>query len=74
MARMMADCRRFPSESNCSLVIIGEEEEVANAAIAHAAAVHGHPDNAETRAAIGGFLEPAENYQFDARPQEPLPS
>ena len=29
MARMMADCRRFPSESNCSLVIIGEEEEVA---------------------------------------------
>jgi len=23
---MMADCRRFPSESNCSLVIIGEED------------------------------------------------
>lgn len=74
MARMMADCRRFPSESNCSLVIIGEEEEVTNAALAHAVAVHGHPDNAETRGAIGGFLEPAENYQFAARPQEPLPS
>jgi len=43
MARMMADCRRFPSETNCSLVIIGEEEEVANAAVAHAAAVHGTP-------------------------------
>jgi len=74
MARMMADCRRFPSESNCSLVIIGEEEEVANAAVAHAVAVHGHPDGAETRETIRGFLEPAENYQFAARPREPLPS
>jgi uncharacterized protein DUF1059 len=74
MARMMADCRRFPSESNCSLVIIGDEEEVANAAVAHAVAVHGHVDNAETRESISGFLEPAENYQFDPRPQEAWPS
>jgi hypothetical protein len=74
MARMMADCRRFPSESNCSLVIIGEEDEVAGAAFAHAISVHGHPDNAETREAMRSFLEPAENYQFAARPQEPLPS
>ena len=44
MARMMADCRRFPSESNCSLVIIGEEAEVARAATEHAISVHGHPD------------------------------
>ena len=28
MPRMMADCRRFPSDSNCSLVIIGDEDEV----------------------------------------------
>ena len=34
--RMMADCRAFLSESNCPLVIIGDEEEVANAAVAHA--------------------------------------
>jgi hypothetical protein len=26
MARKMADCRRFPSESNCTLTIIGEED------------------------------------------------
>jgi hypothetical protein len=32
MSRLMADCRRFPSETNCSLVIIGEEDEVARAA------------------------------------------
>lgn len=74
MARMMADCRRFPSESNCSLVIIGDEDEVVRAAAEHAVSVHGHPDNPETREAIRGFLEPAEDYTFEARPQEPLPT
>jgi len=74
MTRMMADCRRFPSESNCSLVIIGEEDEVARAATEHAISVHGHPDNEETRAAIHNFLEPATNYTFEARAQEPMPA
>jgi hypothetical protein len=32
MARLMADCRRFLSESNCSPVILGEEDGVARAA------------------------------------------
>ncbi len=74
MARMMADCRRFPSESNCSLVIIGEEDEVARAAAEHAISVHRHPDTAETRDAVHNFLEPASNYTFEARKQEPLPT
>ena len=46
MSRMMADCRRFPSETNCSLVIIGEQDEVARAAAEHAVSVHGHEDGA----------------------------
>jgi hypothetical protein len=74
MARMMADCRRFPSDSNCSLVIIGEEDEVARAAAEHAISVHQHPDNAQTRETIREFLEPADNYTFDARPQEQMPA
>ena len=52
MARMMADCRRFPSESNCSLVIIGEEDEVIRAASEHAVSVHGHEDNPQLRAEL----------------------
>ena len=47
MGRVMADCRRFPSESNCSLTIIGEEEEVIRAAAEHAASVHSHEDTPE---------------------------
>jgi hypothetical protein len=74
MARLMADCRRFPSDSNCSLVIIGEEDEVARAAAEHAVSVHGHDDTEEFRGQIREFLEPAENYTFEARAQEPMPT
>jgi hypothetical protein len=72
MARVMADCRRFESDSNCSLTILGEEEEVMNAAAAHAASVHGHADTPELREQLRGLLEPAEMYS-EARNPEPFP-
>jgi predicted small metal-binding protein len=74
MARLMADCRRFASDSNCSLVIIGDEDEVARAAVEHAVSVHGHEDNEELRQQLHQFLEPAENYTSEARPREPMPT
>ena len=67
MARMMADCRRFPSETNCSLTIIGEEDEVVKAASAHAIAVHGHEDTAQLRDDIRKMLEPEAAYELGAR-------
>jgi hypothetical protein len=73
MARRMADCRRWPSESSCSLVIIGEEDEVVRAAAEHAASVHGHEDTSQLREQIRDFLEPAEAYVPGPRAQEPLP-
>jgi hypothetical protein len=74
MSRLMADCRRWPSETNCSLVIIGDEDEVLAAAATHAAGVHGHDDTPELREQLRGMLEPAEAYQAGPREQEPLPS
>jgi hypothetical protein len=74
MARMMADCRRFPSESNCSLVIIGERDEVVRAAAEHAASVHGHEDSPELRAQLEDFLEPAEMYSPGPRAPEQMPA
>ena len=73
MARKIADCRRWPSESNCSLTIIGEEDEVVVAAAEHAASVHGHEDNDELRGMIREGLEPAEAYSNEPRAQEPMP-
>ena len=74
MARVMTDCRRFPSESNCSLVIIGEQHEVERAAVEHAVSVHGHADTPELREEVHQFIEPAENYTLEARPQEAMPA
>ncbi|HWD03546.1 MAG TPA: DUF1059 domain-containing protein [Amycolatopsis sp.] len=59
MTRKIVDCRETPSESGCTLAITGEEEEVVAAAAAHAAAVHGHTDNEELRAAIRSELRDA---------------
>jgi predicted small metal-binding protein len=73
MARMMADCRRFESDSNCSLTIIGEEDEVIRAAAEHGESVHGHPDTPEMREQLRQFLEPAEQYDPSGREKEPLP-
>ena len=74
MSRVMADCRRWESETNCSLTIIGEEEEVVQAAAEHAASVHGHEDGPELREQIKGFLEPAEQYSNAPRPHETMPA
>ena len=73
MARKMADCRRFPSESNCSLTIIGEEEEVVRAAAEHAVSVHDHEDSDALREQIRGMLEPEDAFVPGKREQEPMP-
>jgi hypothetical protein len=72
--RVMADCRRFPSDSNCSLTIIGNEDEVVRAAAEHAASVHGHEDTPAFREQLRGMLEPASAYQAADRQTESLPA
>jgi hypothetical protein len=70
----MADCRRFPSDSNCTLTLIGEEEEVVRTAAEHAQSVHGHEATPELREQIRGMLEPEESYVAGAREPEPFPA
>ncbi|MFF8372305.1 DUF1059 domain-containing protein [Streptomyces lydicus] len=55
--RKKMDCRDYPSESKCSLVISGEEDEVVRAATAHAVSVHGHEDSPELREQIRSSLK-----------------
>ena len=57
MTRKVADCREFPSESNCTLTISGEEDEVVRAATEHAVSVHQHPDTPELRSQLRGMLK-----------------
>jgi predicted small metal-binding protein len=60
--RKMIDCRRMPSERNCSLTIAGTEEEVLAVAVRHAVEEHGHADTPELRQQLRSGLvdEPAE--------------
>ena len=60
MARKMVDCRKVPSENNCTLTIAGTDDEVLDAAVAHAVAKHGHEDTPELRQMIASGLEDAE--------------
>ncbi len=73
MARMIADCRRFESDNNCSLTIIGEEDEVITAAAQHAVATHGHQDTPELQAQLRTLLEPEATYVVGARAPVPFP-
>jgi hypothetical protein len=74
MARKIADCRRFESDNNCTLTIIGEEDEVIDAAAAHAAAAHGHSDTPEMREQLRGMLEDEDAYVAGQREVEPFPA
>jgi predicted small metal-binding protein len=50
MARKYVDCREIPSEANCTVAIAADsEDEVVEAAVQHAAAVHSHEDSPELR-------------------------
>jgi predicted small metal-binding protein len=53
MARKFIDCREFPSETHCSVAISADtDQELLDAAVQHAVAVHKHQDTAEFRQQI----------------------
>jgi hypothetical protein len=70
----MADCRRFESDSDCKLTIIGPQDDVVVAAAQHAAASHGHEDTPELRDQIRSMLEPESAYVAGERAPEPFPA
>jgi hypothetical protein len=48
-SRKMIDCRRIPSDRNCSITISGTEEEVLTLAVRHAVEDLGHKASSEMR-------------------------
>ena len=54
--RKVADCRLFPSDKNCSLMISGKEDEVLSVAVEHAIKDHGHERSPQLRDEIRGML------------------
>jgi predicted small metal-binding protein len=57
--RVRVDCGKYPSDSGCTLVIEGPEDDVLDASVDHARSKHGHTeDPAELREMIRQALEP----------------
>jgi len=52
----MIDCAAVPNEVGCTLALAGAEEELVEAAAAHAVAVHGHTDSDELRTHLRAAL------------------
>jgi len=53
--RIVADCRKFPSERNCQFTIAAdqsEKNELLDVAVYHAVSHHGHQDTPELRGEI----------------------
>jgi predicted small metal-binding protein len=58
MARMFIDCRDYPSEMNCTVAISADsKEELVDAAVQHAIAVHGHHDSPELRQELARMIK-----------------
>ena len=55
--RMVADCRKMPSDKNCDVYMSGSKEHVLDAAVDHAVASHGHQNTPELRTQIEAMLE-----------------
>ncbi|WP_428625449.1 DUF1059 domain-containing protein [Sedimenticola sp.] len=50
MTRYYIDCRDYPSDAHCTVALSADsKEELLEAAVQHAAQVHGHEDSPELR-------------------------
>jgi len=68
VARKTMDCRMMPSESKCTVVISGDEDEVLELAVAHAVAAHGHTEGPELRESLRGALRAEEELAAEVAP------
>ena len=61
MTRKFIDCREYPSEMNCTMLMSADsEDELLEAAVQHAVAFHGHTDTPELRETLHSMFKEEE--------------
>lgn len=55
--RVLLDCRDFPNEIDCTLVISGKLKEVMKISLRHAVEEHGHKNTPELRKQIKAMIK-----------------
>lgn len=56
--RVLLDCREYPNEIGCTLMIIGSVKEVLKVSLKHSVEDHGHKDTKELRKQLKAMLKP----------------
>ncbi len=56
--RYCVDCREFPSENNCDLLMCGSEGHLIEASVVHAVTAHGEKDTPEFREETRKMMKP----------------
>ena len=56
--RYCVDCREWPSETNCDMVMCGSEEHLVEASSIHAISAHGEEDTPELREQTRQAMKP----------------
>jgi hypothetical protein len=67
MKRKIIDCRDFPNEIGCTLLISGSQKEVFNIALRHAIEEHGHKDTSELRKQIKAMMKKEINIKHNIK-------
>lgn len=57
LKRKIIDCRDFPNEIGCTLLISGSAKEILAVAVRHAVEEHGHKDTPELRKQIKAMMK-----------------
>ena len=58
MSRKYLDCRAYPSDMGCTLALSADsEQELIEAAVAHAVAVHSHTDTPQFRSLLRTMMK-----------------
>jgi len=56
--RKYVDCREYPSDTKCSIALSADnDDELVEAAVQHAMAVHKHKDSPELRSMLRGAIK-----------------
>jgi predicted small metal-binding protein len=75
MPRQYLDCRELPSDINCTVAISADREnELLEAAVQHAVAVHKHQDSAGLRDQLRKAFKEGTPPVYYARPGEGTPA
>jgi hypothetical protein len=67
--RVIIDCRDFPNEIGCTLLISGSAKEVFNIAFRHSIEEHGHKDTPELRKQLRAMMKPESIKKLKLRSQ-----